>query len=188
MGQAGRLSCSDRLFVAGISIRLRPLRYWPVSELLRLQNLRVSALEHDLAARGAVAGAEVNDLVRGADHAGLVFDDHDGVAGIAQLLEQADQAFGVARVQADARLVQHEERIHQAGAQAGGEIDALGFAAGERARRAIQRQIAQADLVEIARAASGPRSGPGRADRSVAAGAAAASASMKGRASRIGSW
>ena len=68
----------------------------------------------------------------------------------AQLLEQADQAFGVARVQAHARFVQDKEGVDQAGAQAGGEIHALGLAARERARRTVQGEVAQADLVEIA--------------------------------------
>src|ERR1035441_968793 len=59
----------------------------------RFQNLRVGALKYDFSASGAVAGAQVNDLVRCADHAGLVFDDDYGVARIAQLREQADKAF-----------------------------------------------------------------------------------------------
>ena len=99
-----------------------------------------------------MAGAEVDDLVRRAHHAGFVFDDDDGVAGIAQLLEDADEPFRVARMQSDARFVEHEQRIHQARAEAGGEIDPLGFAARQRARGAVQREIAQADLVEIAQA------------------------------------
>ena len=99
-----------------------------------------------------MAGAQVNDLVRCADHAGLVFDDDYGVARIAQLREQADKAFGVAGMQADARLVEHEERIHQASAKTGGKVHPLGLAARERARRAIQGKIAQADLVEIPQA------------------------------------
>ena len=111
-----------------------------------LQELRVGALKHDFSAGGAVAGAKINDLVRRADHAGLVFDDHDRVAGVAQLFEDADQPFGVARMQADAGLVEHEERIDQTRAQAGGEVHPFGFAAGERARRAVQGEIAQADL------------------------------------------
>ena len=119
---------------------------------LRFQNLRVGALKDDFSAGGAVAGAEIHDLVRRADHAGLVFDDDDGVAGVAQLLEEADQAFGVARMQADARFVEDEKRIDQASAQAGGEVHPLGLAARERARGAVQGEIAQADLVEIAEA------------------------------------
>ena len=96
-----------------------------------------------------MARAEVNDLVGRADHAGLVFDDHDRIARSAQLFEQAHQLFGVTRVQTHARLVQNEQRVHQARAQTGGEVDPLGFAAGERARGAVQGQIAQAHLVKI---------------------------------------
>ena len=44
-------------------------------------------MEYDLAARGAVAGAKVHDLLGRADHAGLVFHHYDRVARVAQLLE-----------------------------------------------------------------------------------------------------
>ena len=148
MGQAGRLACIDLSSLRKFDL-LAATEVLAGEGLLRLQKLRISPLEHDLPAGRAVAGAEVHDLVCRADHAGLVLDHHDRVARIAQLLEQADQPFGVARMQAHARFVQDKERIHQPGAQAGGEIHALGFAAGERARRAVQREIAQADLVEI---------------------------------------
>ena len=117
--------------------------------LLRFQELWICSLENDLAARGAMSGAEVHDLLGGADHTGFVFNHDDGVAREAKLQEQADKAFGVTRVQADTRFVQDEERIDQAGAETGGEVDALGLAAGERARRTVQGEIAQADLVEI---------------------------------------
>ena len=48
-----------------------------------------------------------------------------------------------ARMQSDRRLVEHVEHIHQAGAQGGGERDALGLAAAQRAQRAIERQVVQ---------------------------------------------
>ena len=147
--QAGRLPHYNRP-------ALRDFNLHAATEILAgerlsgFENLRVGALEYDVTAGGAVAWSQVNDLVRRADHAGFVFDDYDCVAGVAQLFEQADQAFSVARMQADARLVEDEKRIHQSSAQAGGETHPLGFAAGKRARRAVQREVTQADLVEVA--------------------------------------
>ncbi len=55
-------------------------------------------------------------------------------------------------MQADGGLVQHEQRVHERRAGRGRQVDALDFAARERARLAIQRQIAQADVVQIVEA------------------------------------
>ena len=62
----------------------------------------------------------------------------------------AEQAVGVARVQADRRLVQHVERVHQPGAERVGERDPLGLAAGERAGLPVERQIAEPHVAEEA--------------------------------------
>ena len=144
--------------VAGISICFRPLRYWPVRERLDFSSSRQRALEDHFAAGRAVAGADVHDLIGRAHDAGFVLDDDDGVAGVAEFFEDAHEAVGVARMQADAGFVEDEERVDQPRAEAGGEIDALGFAAGKRARGAIQREIAEADFVEVARGGRGLRS------------------------------
>ena len=55
----------------------------------------------------------------------------------------------IARMQSDARLVHDEERVHERGAEAGREIDALHFAAAEGARGTIEREITEADFAEI---------------------------------------
>src|SRR6185437_7942875 len=52
----------------------------------------------------------------------------------------------VALVQADRRLVQHIEHAGQPRADLRGQPNALALAAGERARRARQRQIIEADI------------------------------------------
>ena len=64
----------------------------------------------------------------------------------------ADHAVHVARMQADARLVEHEQRVDQRRAERGRQVDALDLAAGERARLAVERQIAQAHVAKEARA------------------------------------
>ena len=84
-----------------------------------------------------MTGADVHDLIGGAHDAGFVFNNDDGVAGLAEFFEDTNEAVGVARVEADAGFVQNKERVDQSRAEAGGEIDAFSLAAGQRARRAI---------------------------------------------------
>ena len=57
-----------------------------------------------------------------------------------------DQPVVVALVQADRRLVQHVEHADQAGADLGGQPDALRLAAGQGAGAAVQRQVVEADV------------------------------------------
>ena len=57
----------------------------------------------------------------------------------------------VARVQADRRLVEHEHRVDQRGAERGGEVDALHLAARQGAALAVERQVAEADVAQVLR-------------------------------------
>ena len=82
--------------------------------------MQITALENDVPARFTMAGAEVNDLVRGADDAGFVFDDDDGISQVAQLRDDFDQAPGVAGMEANAGFVEHVECVHQPRAETGG--------------------------------------------------------------------
>ena len=70
-------------------------------------------------------------MVGGADDVGVVLDDEDGVAEVAEVLHDADEFGGVSGVEADAGLVEDVEGAYEAGAEGCGELDALGFAAGE---------------------------------------------------------
>ncbi len=54
----------------------------------------------------------------------------------------------VARVQADRRLVEHVERVHQRRAERGRQVDALRFAARQRRRQPVQREVVEADVGE----------------------------------------
>ena len=110
---------------------------------------RHRSVENDFAAVLARAGPDVEHAIRGLHHLRVVFDHHQRVAGIAQALHDADDAADVSRVQADGRLIQHEQRTDQGRAERGGEVDALYFAAGERARLAIEIEVAQAHVGEI---------------------------------------
>ncbi len=107
------------------------------------------AVEDDLAAARAGAGAHVDHAV-GREHHGRVVLDHDqGVARIAQALHGLGDAFHVARVQADARLVEHEQGVDQRGAQGRGQVDALHLAARQRAALAVQREVADAHVAQV---------------------------------------
>jgi len=96
------------------------------------QHLRRRALRHHLAAVDAGAGPHVHHVVGRADHVLVVLHHQHTVAEVAQVLQGADQAVVVALVQADAGLVQHVHHPGEAGADLGGEPDALRLAAGER--------------------------------------------------------
>ena len=96
----------------------------------------------------AGAGAEVDEVVGGAHRALVVLDDDHRVAEVAQPVEGRDQLLVVALVQADRGLVEHVHDADQAGADLGREADPLRLAAGERAGRAGQREVADADVLE----------------------------------------
>ena len=99
-------------------------------------------------AKLARAGAEIEQIIRRANHIGIVLDDEDCIAQIAQVLEDPDELGGVARMQADRRLVQHIQRTYQLRAERSRELNALRFSAGESRREAIEREVVEPDRVE----------------------------------------
>ena len=108
----------------------------------------VLAGEKEFAAEFSGAGAEIDDVVSGANGVGVVFDDEDGVAEIPQGFEDVDEALRVARVKADGRLVENIERADKMRAERSGELNALRFAAGESGSKAIEREVIEADFIE----------------------------------------
>ena len=78
-----------------------------------------------------------------------MLDDNDRVAQVAKLLQDLDEPFRVATMEADAGFVEDIKTPHQAASQRGGEVDALAFTSRKTVRRAIQREIAQADVQQI---------------------------------------
>ena len=120
-----------------------------MSESAVRRHLREIAGKNDLAAGRAAPGSEFKKMVGLAHDRLLVLDDEHGVAAVAQALHHADELAHVARMQADARLIEDKERVDQRIAEAGGEIDALDFAAAQRARGAVEREITEADLEQI---------------------------------------
>ena len=115
-------------FVAGKVLR---------GERVGVAQLRLCAEEHHIAAALARARAHVEQAVGFEHDLRVVLDHHQRVAGVAQPLHHADDAAHVARVQANGRLVQHEQRVDKGGAQRRGEVDALHLAAREGSRLAV---------------------------------------------------
>ena len=69
--------------------------------------------EPHLAAALTRARSEIDDMIARTDDFGVVLDDDDGVPVVAELLEDPDEPARIARVQADRRLVQDVEGVHQ---------------------------------------------------------------------------
>jgi len=111
-----------------------------------------AAGDHDAAPLLAGAGAEVDDVVGGADGGLVVLHHQDRVAEVAQALEGVDQAGAVDGVQADGGLVADVEDAHQAGADLGGQAQALGLAGGEGGRGPIDGEVIDAHVHQEAQA------------------------------------
>ena len=106
----------------------------------------------------AGAGAEVDDVVGDRDRLRLVLDDEHRVALVAQLQQQLVHPLDVVRVQADGGLVEDVGDVGERGAEVADHLRALGLAARERARRPVEREVAEADLDErVERLAGAPR-------------------------------
>ena len=105
------------------------------------------ALGDDAAAGLAGLGAQVDDPVGRLDHVEVVLDHDHRVAQVDQAVEHVQQLADVVEVQAGGRLVEDVERPPGVGpAKLGGQLDALGLAAGERRRRLAQRQVVEPDV------------------------------------------
>ena len=103
-------------------------------------------LRDDAPARLARARPHIDDVVGRAHHRLVVLDDQHGVAEVAQPLQRLDQPLVVDGVEADARLVADVQHAHQARTDLRRQPDALRFAAGQRARAAVERQVVEANV------------------------------------------
>ena len=104
---------------------------------------------HDVSAAFAGFGAQVDDPIGRFDHVEIVLDDDDGVAQIDQAMEHVEQLANIVEMQTGGRLVEQIERSAGVGpGQLGGQLDALGFAAGKRVGRLAESQIIEADVAQ----------------------------------------
>lgn len=106
------------------------------------------AFEADGAARRTGAGAEVDDMVGDRDRLRLVLHDEHRVALVPQPQQQVVHPLDVMRVQADGGLVEDVGDVGERGAEVADHLDALRLAAGQRARRPVEREVAEPDLHE----------------------------------------
>ena len=127
-----------------------PTRKRPVSDAGFALSSSGRALGDDAAAQAPGARAEVDDVVGRFDGLGVVLDDDDAVAEIAQPAQRRDQAQVVALVQADRRLVEHVHDAGQLGAELRRQPDALRLAARQRRGGAIERQVFEPDVEQEA--------------------------------------
>lgn len=104
------------------------------------------ALGHHPPSACSWSGPELDDVVGGADQGGVVLDEQNGVALVAQAMEQVDELVDVLGVQARGGFVEHVEQPGQARPEVADQLDALGFPAGERRSGAVQAQVAKADV------------------------------------------
>src|SRR4029078_1237998 len=99
-----------------------------------------------MATMNARRRADVEDVVGGTDGVLVVLDHNHRVAEVAQALEGFEQPRIVALVQADAGFVENIKHAGKTGPDLRGEPDALAFAAGQRTRRAREREIVEPDI------------------------------------------
>ena len=78
-----------------------------------LHQRRRRAEEHDLATALARTRTHVEQAIGREHDLRIVFDHHQRIAGVAQLLHHRDHPPHVARMQADRRLVEHEQRVDE---------------------------------------------------------------------------
>jgi hypothetical protein len=107
-----------------------------------------AAFGHQLTAALAGARADVDDVVGAADRVFVVFDHHQRVALVAELVQRVEQDAVVARMQADGGFVEHVADALQVAAELRREADALRLAAAQGRRAAVEREVAEADFFE----------------------------------------
>ena len=96
----------------------------------------------------AGAGADVDEVIGGAHGVLVVLHHNEGVAQVPQAAEGGQELIVVPLVEADRGLVQNVQHAHEAGADLGGQADALALAAGQGAGGAVEGQIAQAHRLQ----------------------------------------
>ena len=111
-----------------------------------LEQILQRPLGDDMAAVDAGAGANIDEVIGGTDGVLVVFDNYQSVAQVAQLGEGGKQAVVIPLVQADAGFIQHVQDSSQAGADLGGEANALGLTAREGHGGPIQAEVIQAHV------------------------------------------
>ena len=106
--------------------------------------------EGDCSAFGAGVGADLDDVVGVFDDIELVFDDEEGVAGVGEAMEDAEENFDVGEVEAGGGFVENEKSVDAAlgVGEKLADFQALGFAAGKGVEWLAQAEVAEAGVDE----------------------------------------
>ena len=107
--------------------------------------------DDDLSAALPALGAEVDQPVGAFDYIEVMLNHQHGIAAVAQCFEHLNQLMDIGEVQPGGRFVENVECF--AGrlfAQLGGELDALGLAAGERGGGLTEAKVAEPDFAQRA--------------------------------------
>ncbi len=119
-------------------MRSSPLRYRAVSDSRLFNKFAARSGEQQASAVLARSRSQIDHVIGGGDRVGIVLDDQDRVAQIAQALQDFDQAVRVARMEPDRRLIEHVQRADQMRAERGRQLNALRLAAGQRGSQAVE--------------------------------------------------
>ncbi len=137
-------------------LQCRPVVQVAAGHGFALAKLLHGALKADRAAVRARARAEVDDVVGDRNRLRLVLDDKHRVALVPQLEQQVVHPLDVVRVQPNRGLVKDVGHVGERRAEVTDDLDPLRLATRQRARRPVERQVAQPDLHErIQRLAQG---------------------------------
>ena len=138
---------------SGVGMRLRPLRYAPVSEAslaITSETLPVATMWPPCS---PAPGPRSTMWSAARIMASSCSTTITGVAHVPQASQRADEAVVVVGMQADGGFVAHVEHAGQSAADLSGEADALGFSAGQGASCAAHGHVVQADAVQEVQAA-----------------------------------
>ena len=108
-----------------------------------MQVFHVSAI-NNFATQASGLGADVDDVIGGADDFFIMFHYDHRIAQLLQLAQDVYQLVRIAAVKSDTRFVQDVETAHQAASQRSRQIDTLAFTAGQRVAEAVQCEVSQA--------------------------------------------
>ena len=114
-----------------------------------LENLPGRAVKDDRAALLARARSHIDDPVRIHHDLRIMLDNHERVALALESLHERVHPVHVPWVQADRRLVKHEQGVNKVRAECRREIHALHFAARERAALPVEREIPESHIDQI---------------------------------------
>ncbi len=124
------------------------------AEILARQRVRRTdvgrrAVIDDRAAALARAGPHVDQAIGREHHRRIVFDHHQRIARVAQPLHRLDDPREIARMQPDARFVEHEQGLRERRAERRRQVDPLHLAARQRAALPVERQVAEPDVAQV---------------------------------------